>query len=685
MRATKFGILPTFGRTAALAMLRPKNRSRSVAAKKFRNRKAKRSLRTILMIWFLLLSLVPMMFVTGYSLVRYEQAIDSELVQRLRANVREIASTVGEFEKYLTARRNHYKSDTSLIYFLSTNSIAQARAQVAGSVRNSLLSSLSLFNSQGQLVASLMQDGSANPKENVELENANLALSDSYKDRLAEHGKITIVDIGASNSMDLIALTRLDAKTGRLAGYVQEIINIGQPFLENIKKRLDGLEVILFDNKGNIIAGSHPDFLLYPKDMFAKIVTLEPEKVFPLTIQDQPYGFIMAPVKFGDGSFVIGLGASKQTAHAYLKKINTAFFTMIIAIGILLILSSILATRVIVRPIYDLVEAIQHMDVRDAPIEIPVSTETEIGVLTESFNEMSQRIYQAKGDLEKKIKELELAYSEVKDTQARLVHSAKMAGLGQLVAGIAHELNNPIGFIYSNMAHLKDYSDKLVSLVDVATKNPAKLEAAKEEIDFAYIIQDLPRLITSCEEGARRTRDIVLGLRNFSRLEEAVIKKVSLQEGIENTLRLLSGELKNRVRVHTDFEKVPDVLCYASQLNQVFMNILTNAAQAIESEGDIWISLRELKKSKGQPPRAQVTIRDSGKGMPSNVVEQIFDPFFTTKTVGQGTGLGMSISYGIVKKHGGDIQVSSEPGKGTEFIVTIPIAGPPGSESARLA
>jgi two-component system NtrC family sensor kinase len=358
------------------------------------------------------------------------------------------------------------------------------------------------------------------------------------------------------------------------------------------------------------------------------------------------------------------------------KNVNVAFFTMIGAIGVLLILTSIFATRVIVRPVYELIEAIQSMEKGGAPTELGVSTDTELGVLQESFNDMSRRIFKTQAELENKVKEVEAAYGELKDTQSRLVHTAKMASLGQLVAGIAHELNNPIGFIYSNMTHLRDYSDKLVAIIDQIEKDPGRAEEIKKTSDFDYIVQDLPRLITSCEEGARRTRDIVIGLRNFSRLDEAKVKRVDLREGIENTLRLISGELKNRVRVHIEAAPLPEVLCYASQVNQVFMNILANAAQAIEGEGDIWINIGSIEKEGAAPARAQISIKDSGKGMTADVIEKIFDPFFTTKSVGQGTGLGLSISYGIIKQHGGDIHVRSEPGKGTEFIITLPIDGP---------
>jgi two-component system NtrC family sensor kinase len=296
--------------------------------------------------------------------------------------------------------------------------------------------------------------------------------------------------------------------------------------------------------------------------------------------------------------------------------------------------------------------------------KLAISTETEVGLLMESFNDMSKKVSQSRQELEKKLEEL-------KNTQATLVHSAKMASLGQLVAGVAHELNNPIGFIYSNITHLKEYVEKIQKVWVAVEKNPNEVESIKKEVDFDYIMEDLPKLISSCEDGAKRTRDIVLGLRNFSRLDEAQLKKVDLKEGLQNTLKLLASELKNKIIVHEEYGKLDLVRCYASQINQVFMNIISNAAQAIEKEGDIWI------KTWQEDNLAFVSIRDSGPGIPREAFDKIFDPFFTTKPVGKGTGLGLSISYGIVQKHGGEILVESQPGHGTTFIVKVPLEGPP--------
>jgi two-component system NtrC family sensor kinase len=316
-----------------------------------------------------------------------------------------------------------------------------------------------------------------------------------------------------------------------------------------------------------------------------------------------------------------------------------------------------------VSPLSNLVEAAQKIASGEEVKKLPIESENEIGRLTSSFNTMAEKITEARRDLENKIDELQ-------KTQAQLVHSAKMVSLGQLVAGVAHELNNPIGYIYSNMTHLKEYSEKLVHLVQIAEKDPAKLEEEKKKVEFNYIVEDLPRLIKSCEDGALRTRDIVLGLRNFSRLDESSLKEVDIEEGINNTLQLLSGELKTRIKVHLDLSGLPKIKCYASQINQVFMNILTNAAQAIDVKGDIFIS------TKLSDQNAVITIKDNGPGIPANVLGKIFDPFFTTKSIGKGTGLGLSISYGIIKKHGGDILVKSEPGKGTEFTILLPLSGP---------
>ena len=635
----------------------------------FRNRRPKRSLRTILLIWFLLLSLVPLMFVTGYSLVKFEQAIDNELVQRLRANSREVSTTISEYERYLSSRRGRIRGDAQLVFHLSTGNVSQVREIAPNLISGTLVSAMSIFNREGQQIAVVTQDDLV-AKRPARTPEPPVFLSDAYRSALDKQGQVSVADVGVGNSLDLISLIKLETKANRLAGSVEEIINLGPSFLENLKKRL-GLEVVLFDSQGFIVGASQADILLYQKDMFTRAVAGKEESVFDLTLRSEPFGFMVSRVQWGDSFFYVGIGASKAKTKSVLRNINYAFFTVIGAVGLLLIFTAFVTSKIVLRPLNDLVGALQTMDVREGPIEMPITSETEIGILTESFNEMSHRIHLARQELQTKISELEDANREIRDTQARLVHTAKMASLGQLVAGVAHELNNPIGFVYSNMATLRDYVEKLHRVIEASENGPDAAAKMKSEIDFDYIEQDLPKLISSSEDGARRMRDIVVKLRNFSRLDEAKLKRVDLREGIETTLALIQGETKNRVRIHTEFGSLPEVLCYASQVNQVFMNILSNASQAIDGEGDIWIKVSEEPKG-----TARVAIRDSGPGMKRELIDRIFDPFFTTKVVGQGTGLGLSISYEIVKKHDGEIRVSSEPGKGSEFVVEIPIDGP---------
>jgi two-component system NtrC family sensor kinase len=494
-------------------------------------------------------------------------------------------------------------------------------------------------------------------------------LADETLNKLKEQNQVILRDHRKGQALELVAYTKIVSKKGLLAGYLEEILPFDQAAMINLKNRFR-LEIMLFDPEGKITVASQPDFMLYPDDHFKNLIGEQKMGFFDLLVRDEPYGFIVRPLPNSDNQILVSLGASKKDVKTVLRRITIALVS-VCSLVILLIIPTLLGiSKMILRPLDYLVQAAHRIEEGEAVSKIPVESTTELAVLTETFNRMSQRVTSARKDLEKKVKELEYTNKELQSTQAQLVHTSKMVSLGQLVAGIAHELNNPIGFIYANMTHLKDYGDRLIQMVKVAETDPDKLKKTKEELEFDYIVSDMPKLIRSCEDGARRTRDIVVGLRDFSRLDEAQVKEIDLEESIRNTLGLLTGEIKTRIDVKTEFGKIPPVRCHASQINQVLMNILTNATQAIPDKGTIWIQTKEADHN-----YVQVSIRDSGQGINQQNLEKIFDPFFTTKPIGQGTGLGLSISYGIVKKHGGDIDVNSEPGKGTEFIITLPIDG----------
>ncbi len=640
-------------------------------------RRPKKSLRSLLMMWFVIFSVTPMAFITGFSLIKYEQAIDQELSKRLLGNGREIGIILSDFEEGLRDSSLRHANDRSFIFHLTNNNRPQLRDIVRRWMSTELLAQrIWVYNREGRLDAAMYRESDGRVERKPHLETGDIFLSEDFLESFGGSQQLALVDIQAPSGegergwMELVVFTQVLSATGRLVGFLEEVISIDEVFLSNLRNRVN-LEILFARPGSETLISTHEDLTLQPVHFFKDRLGGELFEFFDYTLREEPYRFMLKRLNWGEAELFVGLGASKSSARAVLRDINYAFFSVFATIVVLLLVMSLVISRVLLRPLYQMLEGIDSADLTQGPAQIPITTETEIGLLAESFADMSKRTFETQKALKDKIRELEEAYIEIRDTQAKLVHTAKMASVGQLVAGVAHELNNPIGFIYSNMTHLKDYSEKLMALVDELESEKSDLDEIKrkiKKIDYDYIKQDMPKLIQSCEDGARRTRDIVLGLRNFSRLEEAQLKEVDIHEGLDNTLRLLTGEIKNRIQVEKDYGTLPPVLCYPSQLNQVFMNILSNAAQAIEGEGTIWIRT----ETSGQD-QVKISIRDSGRGMSKATVDKIFDPFFTTKSLSRGTGLGLSISYGIVQKHGGDLLVHSEPGKGTEFVIVLPL------------
>ncbi|MCS6814370.1 MAG: PAS domain S-box protein [Cyanobacteria bacterium] len=302
---------------------------------------------------------------------------------------------------------------------------------------------------------------------------------------------------------------------------------------------------------------------------------------------------------------------------------------------------------------------------------------------------------QAEAALNAKNAELQQALTDLKRTQSQLVQTEKMSSLGQLVAGIAHEINNPTNFIYANLSYVDQYAHDLLQLIHLYQRhypNPdPEIQTFMSSIDLDFLQQDLPNILNSMAAGAERIQQMVLSLRNFSRKDESDLKMVDIHEGIDNSLMLLQHRLKAHgdtmaIRVIRDYGMLPLVECYAGQLNQVFINVLANAIDALESQPIEAFNGEELLLG-WQPPTihirtslsadqswAIIRIGDNGPGMTADAKEKLFDPFFTTKPIGKGTGLGLSISYQIVvEKHGGQLECISEPGKGAEFIIKIPL------------
>ncbi|MCT7959914.1 response regulator [Laspinema sp. D1] len=299
------------------------------------------------------------------------------------------------------------------------------------------------------------------------------------------------------------------------------------------------------------------------------------------------------------------------------------------------------------------------------------------------------RLYHSQQQLSQSNQQLSQTLRDLQQTQAQLIQSEKMSSIGQMVAGIAHEINNPVTFIDGNLNHAAKYMGELVEFIQLFQQhypNPLpEIKDAAEELDLEFLMVDFPSLVESMKRGAKRIREIVESLRTFSHLDEAELKDVDLHEGLDSTLSILKGRLEG-IETEINYGKLPRVECYPSDINQVFFHLINNAIDAVGKRNQLQNSPRNQPDSNPAPPRirictetrtpshAVIRIFDNGIGIPKETVPNIFNPFFTTKDVGAGKGLGLSISYQIVvDKHGGKLEVHSEPGQETEFAVIIPI------------
>jgi two-component system NtrC family sensor kinase len=330
-----------------------------------------------------------------------------------------------------------------------------------------------------------------------------------------------------------------------------------------------------------------------------------------------------------------------------------------------------------------------------------------LGLLTYLAGYIGERLRRSEGDLAERNEHLRAALvslaaahgdlqrtvERLRSTESKLLQSEKMRALGQFVAGIAHELNNPIGFVAANLEYLRRAVDALAEMcgayarVALPADVAAELAARRAALRIDALLTDLPSALDDCEEGTRRSAEIVAALRGFARADRpGAWSRVDVTERLERTLALLRHRLAGEVRVVREYGALPPIECAAGEIDQVLLNVLANAVDAVGGHGTIWVGTRLVHHSSAARPGAHavVWVRDDGAGMPAAVRERIFDPFFTTKPEGQGMGLGLSLSYGIVERHGGTITAESAPGAGTTFTISLPVRQAPPEIAAEV-
>jgi len=411
------------------------------------------------------------------------------------------------------------------------------------------------------------------------------------------------------------------------------------------------------------------------------------------------YGGV-ARIGISEFGWILVVSLSEDDIFKPVQRLKYIFVSIILGVMLLITLGIWFLSRQLIRPILTLKDSALDIARGDYAQRVNISGSDELGVLAKAFNQMAGTVEERQRELEQINRDLETmvwdrtraleqsntelreAIDNLQNTQNQLIQSEKMASLGQLIAGIAHEIKNPLNFIYGNTEFLAEYVQKIRDYVDFAeqeirngAEGLARIRDYQRQQNLDFVMDDLKKLATNIHDGADRIRSIVNDLRSFSRASSGSPSAADIRKILDMCLNLLRNQYKNRIRIHREYADVDKIRVYIGKMEQVFLNLLTNAIQAIPEEGDIWVRVGD------NGARLWVEIEDSGQGIPPEYVSRIFEPFFTTKDVGEGTGLGLSISYTIVQQHGGTMNAWNRAAGGAVFRVELPkVSEPPAGD-----
>lgn len=684
-------------------------------------------MRSYLLLVLIPLTLLPLLILAGLLHIFIQASFDEEVGRRARPEIAALARNLDTLENRLGRQVLTLSKSDELKLATLTQDEVRVQARLKPWLDGSLFDGVKVYSHLGRLVSATERkrgDTLGAPwsqlfglpekaKERGPASKASTSLAMSaenfvnplsrydgrslaldFRSFLAREGAWSVRQIRLDGAPGLVfsVFRSFFDSDGKTAGFIEGFVTMDS-LKWNHLSQFQGVEFVLVGANRQVLSSSQDAFgnlfqseLSNWKELQGSSETILPSKT--VEFQDTPYEFFFAPIS-GENAQTeawIGVGLSRAQ-HIFLQnRILVWVVGLTVLLSLVVTAFSFLFSQKLTLPIRHLVHAAETVRSGQAVEPLRVEATEEISFLVERFNEMTMSVQAAKRTLETKLEELADTNIQLTQMQDQLVQSAKMSSLGQLVAGVAHELNNPIAFIYSNMVQMRQYLkniEELTAMVDdlqgkLPPEERDRISQMLEKMEWGYVKTDMADIVQSCLEGSVRVKDIVLGLRNFSRLDKGEVAEADLNVALRNTAKLLTGQMKNRVRVDWSLCDGVLVRCNISQVNQVFMNIMANGLQAIEGEGDLFVETENILHQGEEFVR--VRIKDSGQGMTPEVVAKIFDPFFTTKSVGEGTGLGLSIVYGIVQKHGGFIDVKSvqfpDPMHGSTFDIYLPKRGP---------